>query len=127
MKISKKLFVKIRKIGRRIFKNSTKQNLVQEKAFSVIRKLILKQNSTLLVAPISGTCYIENKEYFVKFNSTYATITNSKFSYYIEFDFKHGEKLVYFFNRSVEEKRKKLEDKYNIKTVKNLEQLINSI
>lgn len=125
------ILIKLRNIKKsissKLFSQTPPINEVQQKAFSTIRKLILKPNSILWVAPISGTCYIEYKNYFVKFNLTYATITNSKFSYYIEFDYRHGENLINFFNKRVEKRRQALEDTYNIKTVKNLEEILKTI
>lgn len=127
----KRLFARIRKIKvaltTKVMDKIPPMNEVQKKAFFTIKKLILKQNSVLLIAPVSGSCYVEYKNYFVKFNTTSATITNSKFSYYIEFDFHYGEKLVQFFNTKVEERRQKLEQKYDLKTMENLEGIINSL
>lgn len=127
----KRILVKFRAIKRalttRVIDKVPPMNDVQLKAFSTIKKLIVKPNSTLLVAPISGSCYIEYKNYFIKFNTTSAIITNSKFSYYIEFNYVHGQKLVEFFNQRVEKRRTALEEKYDLKTMKNLDEIINSL
>ena len=127
----KRILVRLRRFKRILapaaIEKAPTMNNVQVKAFSTIRKLIIKPGSTLLIAPLSGSCYVEYKNYFVKFGLTYAIITNSKFSYYIEYDYRHGEKLVAFFNNRVEQRRKKMEEKYELKTMKNLDEIIDSL
>lgn len=124
--------VHFRKIKRgldKIFKANTVIELteIQKLTFLTIRKLINKPDSTLLIAPLSNSCYVDVDNFFVKFDFTKATITNSKYSYYVDYDYENGKKLVDFFNKKVEVRRQALEQKYHIKTVENLNSIIESI
>jgi hypothetical protein len=128
----KRTAVRFRKIKRKLEKafkvnREIELNEVQKLTFLTIRKLINQSESTLLIAPLSNSCYVEVDNFFVKFDFTKATITNSKYSYYVDYDYENGKKLVDFFNKKVEVRRQALEQKYHIKTVENLNSIIESI
>lgn len=128
----KRITVHFRKIKRKLEKvfkinSEIELNEVQKLTFLTIRKLINQSESTLLIAPLSNACYVEIDNFFIKFDCTKATITNSKYSYYVDYDYENGKKLVEFFNKKVEIRRMLLEEKYHIKTVENLTNIIESI
>ena len=93
---------------------------VQLRTIYNVRQMISKKDATLLIAPISGVCYIEWKHYFIRFGDSAVTITNGKYSYYIWLPSSHLDKLKDIFYRNVESRRKKMEEKYDKRTLENL-------
>lgn len=112
----------------RKFKNSLARKIdesknldqIQQQTIKNIRIMMSKKEAILLVAPISGVCYIEWKHYFVRIGDSSITITNGKFSYYIWLPVTPMTYLKDMFYRQVEHRRKQLEDKYDESTLTNL-------
>ena len=96
---------------------------VQLKAFSITRKLIAHPNSLLVPAPISGTNYVDNSNYLIRFSGNSVTITNGKFSYYVWLPNNKMDSINETFNRSLEKKTSTLQNKYDTRTVLNLSQI----
>lgn len=100
--------------------NNKELDEVQIRTIYNVRQMICKKDATLLIAPISGICYIEWKHYFIRFGDSAVTITNGKYSYYIWLPSSHLDKLKDIFYRNVESRRKKMEEKYDKRTLENL-------
>lgn len=120
--------VKIRRILKKISNhfnaiNDSDIDDIQKQGISIIRRMMCKSDSTLLIAPISSICYIEWKHYFVKFSDNSATITNGKFSYYIWLPSLVSEQLRQQFYKNVELRRRKLETNYDKKTLESLKEI----
>jgi hypothetical protein len=110
-----------RSFSSRIDLNSEKDlNLIQKQAIVNVRRIMSKKDSVLLLAPISGVCYIEWKHYFVRLGETQMTITNGKFSYYIWLPNIMMDKLKTNFYKMVESRKQKLEESYDETTLENL-------
>ena len=93
---------------------------IQETTYLNIRKILSKEDSKLFVSPETSLCYVEWKDYLVKFNTNSATITNGKFSYYVWLPIKKTDDLKRLFNTVIESRIKVSEDSYNENTLKNL-------
>lgn len=100
---------------------------IQKKSISIIRQAINKPDSILLIAPISSINYVEWKDYFIKFGDDSVVITNGKFSYYVYLSQAASSKLKEYFNQKVEERRKQMEDEYDQNTIKNFDDMLNSL
>lgn len=131
MKVSKRFQVKLRKVQKFLKSMAEPKepslSEIQQFAVKIIRKTVVKKDATLLIDPIKGVNYVEYKHYFIKFGMTSATITNGKFSYYIDYDYRTGEKLVLFFNRIVGMRRDELDSNYNTNTARRLSELLNEV
>jgi hypothetical protein len=115
----------LRKIFKKIsgnFEDKTYKGLdeIQIRTIFNVRQMITKKDATLLIAPISSICYIEWSHYFIRFGDSAVTITNGKYSYYIWLPSSHIDKLKDIFYRNVEVRRKQMEEKYNKRTLDNL-------
>lgn len=100
---------------------------IQEQAYLNIRKLLSKEDSVLYISPETHLCYIEWKDYFVKFNENSATIKNGKFSYYIWLPTKKTDNLKKQFNLVIENRIKVRENSYDMNTLKNLKTIANDL
>jgi len=121
----KRFRIFIRKIFKKIsgnFEDKSYKGLdeVQIRTISNVRQMISKKDATLLIAPISGICYIEWRHYFIRFGDSAVTVTNGKYSYYVWLPSSHLDKLKDIFYRNVEVRRKKMEEKYDKRTLENL-------
>ena len=100
---------------------------VQIESINIVRKMMIKPDATLLIAPISSICYIEWKHYFIRFGDTALTITNGKFSYYIWLPSRSIEQLRENFYRNVELRRKNMEVKYDRRTLENMKSISDEV
>jgi hypothetical protein len=105
----------------------TKLNDIQIEAINIVKKMIVKPEATLLIAPISSICYIEWKHYFVRFGESALTITNGKFSYYIWLPSRSIDSLRENFYRNVELRRKNMEVRYDKRTLENMKSISNEV
>jgi guanyl-specific ribonuclease Sa len=128
----KRIKVRFRKIGRIFNGYDTSTNVktlteVQLMAIDVIKRITIKKDAVLLIDPIHGGNYIHYNDYFIKFGESFATITNGKFSYYIEWDYKTGGSVIAFFNRIVGLRRLEMEKQYTVNTLKSLNEMLSNI
>lgn len=100
---------------------------IQRQGISIIRRMMSKSDAVLLIAPISNICYIEWKQYFIKFTDNSATITNGKFSYYIWLPLATSDSLRQQFYKNVELRRRKMELNYDKKTLENLKDITSQL
>jgi hypothetical protein len=115
----------VRRYFRRFSKNfesseANKLDEIQKRALYTVRRMISKPDAVLLIAPISGISYVEWKHYFIRFSDTALTITNGKYSYYIWMPSSQLDKLKDIFYKNVEARRQKMEEKYDKRTLENL-------
>jgi len=134
MKSSKsknRFFLYLRKFNKKLksIVDSKEEKLseVQLTAFSVTRKLISRPDSLLVPAPISGTYYIENGNYLIRFSDNAVTITNGKFSYYVWLPSNRIDSIKETFDRALERRKAIIESKYDNRTVLNLRQIESDI
>jgi hypothetical protein len=104
-----------------------KMSDIQSSAFSITKKLIQNPDSVLLPAPISGTFYVEYKNYFIKFSDNSVIITNGKFSYYVWMSIKKTEQIKSIFNQELERRKTIIEKKYDNQTISNLKTIEENI
>jgi hypothetical protein len=106
----------------KIITNSTEPKLdeIQIEVVNNITKLMSKPEAILLVAPISNMCYIEWGKYFIRFGNSQATITNGNYSYYFWLPELTTDRLTNLFYKKVEERRMKLDQDYDKKTMEHL-------
>lgn len=114
---------RIKKYIKNIFTSSENVNSVQKQSYLIVKRMIAKEDSTLLIAPISNQCYVEWQNYFIKLSDNAVTITNGKFSYYVSLPFKHTGELKDFFNHTVEGRRQKMESNYENRTLSSLKEI----
>lgn len=98
-------------------------------SFSICKKLISKQESTLLVSPISGKRYIksEDSNLYVIIDRTMVTIVNHSYSYNIQLDTHGYHRIVTVFDSEVERRREKMEQEIRSNVKHSLEQIYKNI
>lgn len=128
-RFKKRMIIRFYKLGKIFSTTESRPKLdsIQFEMAATIRKMMSKQDSILLIAPISNICYIEWKHYFIRFGDSSATITNGKFSYYIWLPSATTDRLRNLFYNHVEERRMKLEGIYDKKTLENLKVISNEL
>lgn len=116
-----------KKLSVKIDGGETKLDDIQIEAINIVKKMIVKPEATLLIAPISSICYIEWKHYFVRFGESALTITNGKFSYYIWLPSRSIDSLRENFYRNVELRRKNMEVRYDKRTLENMKSISDEV
>ena len=113
--------IKVKKLWE-IITSSTepKLNELQLEVVENIKNMMAKPDAILLIAPISNVCYIEWKQYFIRFGNSAATISNGNYSYYFWLPDITTDKLKELFYETVEQRRVKLDKEYDKKTLENL-------
>ena len=84
----------------------------ENECLSICKNLINKENSKLLISPISGKRYIKNdeKQIFIIIETRQLTIVNHNYSYNINLLPKSFDRLIKLFDNEVEIRRQKMED-----------------
>ena len=100
-------------------------------AFSICRKLMLDEESILMIAPLSNKKYIknENENIFVVINPSIKEImiVNHIYSYTIFCESKNFEKLIHFFDNQLEKRKIDLENEIMSNIKHSLENIYNRI
>jgi gas vesicle protein len=80
-------------------------------SFAIAKRLISKQETTLLISPISGKRYIKSdgNQLFIIIESHQMTIVNHQYSYNIDIAGKSFEKISQVFDAEVEKRREDME------------------
>jgi hypothetical protein len=104
-----------------------KMNEIQKSSFNICRRMIRNPDSSLTYAPITGTYYVENAHYYIRFCDTSVTITNGKFSYYVWMPTKMVNDMIKLFNRISQSRSNNIENRYSAHTLKNLNEIYNSL
>ena len=126
----KRFLVTIRNARRKAVKKmetSEPLDQVQETAVHIAKKMICNKHSELIHAPISGTFFVENTHYYIRFNDNAISITNGKFSYYVWLPGEKSDELKKLFYRITEARSRKLEKRYEETTLNNLKEISNSL
>ena len=91
-------------------RDKTKDNFEVE-SFAICKRLISKQETTLLISPISGKRYIKSdgNQLFIIIESHQMTIVNHQYSYNIDIAGKSFEKISQVFDAEVEKRREDME------------------
>ena len=91
-------------------RDKTKDNFEVE-SFAICKRLISKQETTLLISPISGKRYIKSdgNQLFIIIESHQMTIVNHQYSYNIDIAGKSFEKISQVFDAEVEKRREQME------------------
>lgn len=106
----------------------TKQKTEYEsECLSICRKLISKDETVLLMSPISGKRYIkyDDGEIFIIIEHKQLTIVNHQYSYTIDIEGKPQDRLVKMFDNEIERRRMIMEEeiksnvKHSLKTIYN--------
>jgi hypothetical protein len=108
-------------------KKEIKLNDIQSETVNLVKKIMIKPDSILLLAPISNICYIEWNQIFIRFNDNAITLTNSKFSYYVSLPESTIIELNQLFYRLIDKRKRDMEINYDLKTLNSLKELSNSI
>lgn len=117
---------KFKKVLSSMFQDPYDRTEVQQVALSVARKAIFNKNSTLMVAPISGTRYIQFKDIFIKIDSRMLMIINGTYTYHVNLSDRDTEWILNKFNGRLELTRKQWENSITNKTTKSLSSILNS-
>lgn len=104
-----------------------KLNELQLEVVDSIKNMMVKPDAILLIAPISNVCYIEWKQYFIRFGNSAVTISNGNYSYYFWLPDITTDKLKELFYETVEQRKVKLDTEYDKKTLENLKILSDNI
>lgn len=107
-------------------KKEVKLNEIQSETVSLVKKIMTKPDSILLLAPISNICYIEWNQVFIRFNDNAVTLTNSKFSYYVSLPETTIIELNQLFYRLIDKRKREMETNYDLKTLNSLKELSKS-
>lgn len=107
-------------------KKEVKLNEIQSETVSLVKKIMTKPDSILLLAPISNICYIEWNQVFIRFNDNAVTLTNSKFSYYVSLPEATIIELNQLFYRLIDKRKREMETNYDLKTLNSLKELSKS-
>ncbi len=104
-----------------------KMNEIQKSSFNICRRMICNPDSALTYAPLTGTYYVENSHYYIRFCDSSVTITNGKFSYYVWMPTKMVNDMIKLFNRISQSRSNNIENRYSEHTLKNLNEIYNTI
>lgn len=99
----------------------------ESECLSICRKLISKDETVLLMSPISGKRYIkyDDGEIFIIIEHKQLTIVNHQYSYTIDIEGKPQDRLVKMFDNEIERRRMIMEEeiksnvKHSLKTIYN--------
>jgi hypothetical protein len=105
-------FIAIKLIRLTTPKEDRKKGEYETECLSICTNLIHKENTKLLISPISKKRYIKNddKRIFIIMESDQLTIVNHNYSYNINVLPKSYDRLTSLFDNEVEKRRQKMED-----------------
>jgi hypothetical protein len=87
----------------------------QKAAIKLVRHLISDKKSIFSIAPLSNTCYIDNDDYYIVLTSSFVSIDKGDYIFLeVQLPFEENEKLIAFYNRTVENIRKAKELKRDL-------------
>lgn len=128
---TKRLLAMIRRPFKRTKKIVTPKvpalNEIQINAIRIVKSIIRKPDSTLLIDPITGIRYVKYNDYKIKFGVNFLFLKNCKFSYYIELDIVTCDNLISYFNNKVSQRRQMMEKEDDMVILSNLGKMLNDI
>lgn len=98
-------------------------------AFSICKRLISQEESTLLVSPISGKRYIksDDRQLYVIIEPSMMTIVNHSYSYNIQLDGPGFSRIVKIFDNEVERRREIMEAEIRSNVKHSLSEIYNKL
>ena len=99
----------------------------QELALKIFEKSIVKNDTELLMAPLSLTYYAHTKDIFIIMDRGELRIINGRYEYHITINDKIFGRLSDKFKRVMENKRKKMEQEMVSKTKRSLENILQDL
>ena len=125
----------IQKIGLKVARILDPEKMQTERkefggeAFSICKRLISKEDSTLLVSPISGKRYIksDDNQLYVIIEPAIMTIVNHSYSYNIQLDISGYHRVVKVFDAEVERRRELMEAEIRSNVNHSLSEIYNKL
>ena len=114
----------------RYFSMEPKNSLPYENdAIRITLKVIMDENSKMLISPLSGKKFIKNEklEMYIILSSSTIQIINHKYSYVVYVSDKKYDKLINFFNEEVEKRREIFEKEIMSNIGYSMKNILNSI
>ena len=114
----------------RYFSMEPKNSLPYENdAIRITMKVIMDENSKMLISPLSGKKFIKNEklEMYIILSSSTIQIINHKYSYVVYVSDKKYDKLINFFNEEVEKRREIFEKEIMSNIGYSMKNILNSI
>jgi hypothetical protein len=107
----------------------TKKQQHEFKCFKICEKLIHKEDTTLLLTPISEKRYIKNDSLgiFIVIHDGTVKIVNHVYSYTIFMEGVNYEKIISEFNNEVEKRRLQMEKEINSNIKHSLSRILESL
>jgi hypothetical protein len=98
-------------------------------AIRITMKVIMDENSKMLISPLSGKKFIKNEklEMYIILSSSTIQIINHKYSYVVYVSDKKYDKLINFFNEEVEKRREIFEKEIMSNIGYSMKNILNSI
>jgi hypothetical protein len=126
-----RLKVHLKRITSKLF-NTVAQNKeqlspIQRKAISVIKRLIAKEGSLLLISPISSVYHVEYKNILIRLQNNDCQIMNSTYTYFVYLPNAEAEGIHDAFKRKMEMRTNRVVSAYEKKTLENLQTIIENI
>jgi len=99
----------------------------EKTAIRIFEKCVMREDSELLMAPLSDTFYVKTGEIYLILLDQELRIINGKYSY--DFPLASGpcERMRKKFRITLEQRRKKMEEKIVAKTKKSLQDIFNEV
>jgi len=95
----------------------------QHKGFGIIRNLVSKRDSELMIAPLSNKFFIRNGDIFVIVEQDVVSIINGVYHYDIPVEHDLYIKIKSFLNKSIERRRSRMEDEVRLRIDRSLDNI----
>lgn len=130
VRLSRRIRVQLARFFRKISGESLTGKELSENEKTAIRifeKCVAREDSELLMAPLSDTFYVKTGEIYLILLNQELRIINGKYSY--DFPLASGpcERMRKRFRITLEQRRKKMEEKIVAKTKKSLQDILNEV
>ena len=109
--------------------NNDEQNAYIMETFSICKRLISKEDTTLLMSPISGKRYINSadKQIYIIIEPRMVTLVNHSYSYNIELTAPTFSKIARIFDAEVESRREAMEKEIRSNVKHSLSQIYKNL
>lgn len=107
----------------------TKKQQHEFKCFKICEKLIHKENTVLLLTPITEKRYIKNDDsgIFILIQNGVVKIVNHEYSYTVFMEGSNYEKIILEFNNEIERRRLEMEREINSNIKHSLSKILDSL
>jgi hypothetical protein len=110
-----------------VAQNKEQLSPIQRKAISVIKRLINKEGSLLLISPISSVYHVEYKNILIRLQNNDCQIMNSTYTYFVYLPNTEADDIHDAFKRKMEMRTNRVVSAYEKKTLENLQTIIENI